>query len=53
MTGRRRCSARAPLCVYPLVARWTGKGSTDDAADFSSVSVPRSDDGPAEARPET
>jgi feruloyl esterase len=23
-----------PLCVYPQVARWTGKGSTDDAANF-------------------
>ena len=24
-----------PLCPYPLVARWTGKGSTDDAANFT------------------
>ncbi len=23
-----------PLCPYPLVARWTGIGSTDDAANF-------------------
>ena len=23
-----------PLCAYPKVARWTGKGSTDDAANF-------------------
>jgi len=23
-----------PLCPYPLVARWTGKGSTSDAANF-------------------
>jgi len=23
-----------PLCVYPKVARWTGKGSTDDAKNF-------------------
>jgi feruloyl esterase len=23
-----------PLCAYPLVARWTGSGSTDDAANF-------------------
>ncbi len=23
-----------PLCPYPQVARWTGKGSTDDAANF-------------------
>lgn len=26
-----------PLCVYPLVARHTGSGSTDDAANFSCV----------------
>ena len=24
-----------PLCAYPQVARYTGKGSTDDAANFS------------------
>jgi feruloyl esterase len=24
-----------PLCVYPKVARWIGKGSTDDAKNFS------------------
>jgi Tannase and feruloyl esterase len=24
-----------PLCAYPQVARWTGKGSTDDAANFT------------------
>jgi feruloyl esterase len=23
-----------PLCTYPLVARWTGIGSSDDAANF-------------------
>ncbi|MEJ1969163.1 MAG: tannase/feruloyl esterase family alpha/beta hydrolase [Rhizomicrobium sp.] len=23
-----------PLCVYPKAARWTGKGSSDDAANF-------------------
>jgi feruloyl esterase len=23
-----------PLCVYPKVARWTGKGSSDDAKNF-------------------
>jgi feruloyl esterase len=23
-----------PLCPYPQVARWTGIGSTDDAANF-------------------
>ena len=24
-----------PLCAYPQVARYTGKGSTDDAANFT------------------
>ncbi len=24
-----------PLCPYPQVAKWSGKGSTDDAANFS------------------
>jgi feruloyl esterase len=23
-----------PLCAYPKVARWTGEGSMDDAANF-------------------
>jgi feruloyl esterase len=26
-----------PLCAYPQVARYTGKGSTDEAANFSCV----------------
>jgi pimeloyl-ACP methyl ester carboxylesterase len=26
-----------PLCPYPATARWTGKGSTDDAANFMCV----------------
>jgi len=26
-----------PLCVYPAVARYSGKGSSDDAANFSCV----------------
>lgn len=26
-----------PLCAYPKVARWNGKGSTDDAANFTCV----------------
>jgi feruloyl esterase len=26
-----------PLCAYPKVARWSGSGSTDDAANFSCV----------------
>lgn len=30
-----------PLCVYPQVARWTGKGSTDDARNFACVAPPR------------
>jgi feruloyl esterase len=29
-----------PLCVYPLVARWKGAGSTDEAANFSCVLEP-------------
>jgi pimeloyl-ACP methyl ester carboxylesterase len=26
-----------PLCPYPTTAKWTGKGSTDDAANFTCV----------------
>jgi feruloyl esterase len=26
-----------PLCAYPLVARWKGNGSSDDAASFACV----------------
>jgi hypothetical protein len=26
-----------PLCAYPKVARWSGQGSTDDAANFTCV----------------
>ncbi len=26
-----------PLCAYPQVARYSGKGSTDEAANFSCV----------------
>jgi tannase/feruloyl esterase len=26
-----------PLCPYPTIARWTGKGRTDDAANFVCV----------------
>ena len=26
-----------PLCRYPMTAKWTGKGSTDDAANFTCV----------------
>jgi hypothetical protein len=28
-----------PLCVYPKVARWTGKGSSDDAKNFTCTAV--------------
>jgi len=30
-----------PLCAYPKVARWSGRGSTDDAANFSCVAADR------------
>ena len=26
-----------PLCAYPATATWTGRGSTDDAANFACV----------------
>ena len=26
-----------PLCPYPQVARWTGQGSSDEAANFRCV----------------
>jgi len=26
-----------PLCAYPMVARWTGRGSSDDDANFTCV----------------
>jgi hypothetical protein len=29
-----------PLCPYPTVARYTGSGSTDDAANFACVPAP-------------
>src|SRR4029079_10804458 len=29
-----RVARTRPLCAYPLVARHTGRGSTDDAASF-------------------
>jgi feruloyl esterase len=29
-----------PLCAYPLVARWKGAGSTDEAASFACVPEP-------------
>jgi feruloyl esterase len=28
-----------PLCAFPAVARWVGRGSTDDAANFACVSA--------------
>lgn len=30
-----------PLCAFPQVARWNGRGSTDDAANFSCVAPGR------------
>jgi hypothetical protein len=30
-----------PLCAYPKVAQWDGKGSTDDAASFSCQAAKR------------
>jgi feruloyl esterase len=30
-----------PLCAYPQVARWSGQGSTDAAANFACVNLPR------------
>ena len=30
-----------PLCVYPQVARWSGQGSTDAAANFACVNPDR------------
>jgi feruloyl esterase len=29
-----------PLCAYPMVARWSGKGSSDDAANFTCATEP-------------
>ena len=29
-----------PLCMYPLVARWKGTGSSDEAANFTCVAAP-------------
>ena len=30
-----------PVCAYPLVAKWDGKGSTDDAKSFSCSAPPQ------------
>lgn len=35
---------KRPACPYPQVARWTGKGSTDEAANFRCVEGEREDD---------
>lgn len=39
LTATRRDQSGAtrtrPLCAYPLVAKYKGNGSTDDAANFS------------------
>lgn len=34
--GKGRARSR-PLCAFPKVARWTGRGSTDEAANFDCV----------------
>jgi feruloyl esterase len=31
-------ATQRPLCPYPQSARWTGRGSTNDAANFVCVS---------------
>ena len=36
----RALNAR-PLCPYPQVARWSGKGSSDEAGNFSCVNPER------------
>ena len=36
-----------PLCVYPHVARYTGRGDTNDAANFVCTTPGRSRDLPA------
>jgi hypothetical protein len=33
-TNAGRVTQTRPLCPYPALARWTGTGSTDDAANF-------------------
>jgi len=40
-----------PLCAYPAAARWTGQGSTDDAASFICVGPASNAKHPAEPRP--
>lgn len=35
--ARKGIARTRPLCAYPKVARWSGKGSTDDAANFTCV----------------
>jgi pimeloyl-ACP methyl ester carboxylesterase len=38
-------SRTRPLCPYPTIAKWTGTGSTDEAANFACVaSNPRASD---------
>jgi hypothetical protein len=39
-----------PLCLYPAVARYTGEGSTDEAANFDCV-APRAPRGARASRP--
>jgi feruloyl esterase len=35
--GSMRPLRERPLCPYPQVARWQGRGSTDDARNFACV----------------
>jgi feruloyl esterase len=37
-----RVDRTRPLCMYPLVARWKGSGSTDEAVNFACVAEPAS-----------
>jgi feruloyl esterase len=43
-TGGRVPTRTRPLCPYPQVARYTGRGSIDDAANFNCVMPQRADD---------
>jgi hypothetical protein len=35
-----------PLCAYPLLARWNGQGSTDEAGNFQCVAPTAAQDAP-------
>jgi hypothetical protein len=44
-TGRAFPGRSRPLCPYPQISKYNGKGSTDDAANFSCVDVQQSGPG--------